>query len=53
MVPTLSDEEVAARREADRLAEALSRRMKWDALWWFLAAVAVSVPVGIFVNSIS
>jgi hypothetical protein len=35
------------------IADHLSRRMRWDALWWFVAAVAVSIPVGIFVNHIS
>ncbi|SNS59292.1 hypothetical protein SAMN05421812_10139 [Asanoa hainanensis] len=37
----------------DTIAERVAQRMKWDALWWFLAAVAVSIPVGIFVNQIS
>jgi hypothetical protein len=38
---------------AERLAERVAALLKWDALWWFLAAVAVSIPVGIFVNHIS
>ncbi|GIF63090.1 hypothetical protein Ais01nite_11250 [Asanoa ishikariensis] len=42
-----------AEDRVDTIAERIAQRMKWDALWWFLAAVAVSIPVGIFVNQIS
>jgi hypothetical protein len=39
--------------EVETLAERIAARMKWDALWWFIAALAASIPIGIFVNHIS